>query len=342
MVLDPFVDRDNYDYSVFYPGTLGLCKWDGHWVGIPMDIWPKVLVYNKTLFDEAGVEYPSKDWNDKDWNWDTLIEKAQALTKVEGNRTTQFGMSNIGPGDRMAFRQFGQSWFPKEDFEPGYATKFVGNTEAFISAMQLMYDMIETWGVAPTPAQSEALQAGAPNLFMTGKIAMGFFFPWNFPSYSEIEAFEWDLAALPYPKWGSFEQERFNFLYPDQYFIMKGCLAPAEAWNLLKFLCSEEGQLVFPTQVGGMPARMSTAETAWVDLRLEESGKPRESIEVVLDAAGVETPSESHAFVHWQEMWEKGIQPFFEQVFLGELTPGQAVVEMEEAVTRVIEETTPE
>ena len=195
--------------------------------------------------------------------------------------------------------------------------------------------------MAPTPAQSEALTAGAPNLFMTGKIGMGVFYPWSFGAYSEIEAFEWDVAALPWPAWMGHDLERFNFMYPDQYFIMKGCLAPAEAWDLLKMLCSEEGQLEFPTKVGAMPARQAVAETAYVDVRMAETGLPKESIDVVTQGALHQTPSESHAFVHWQEMWEKGIQPPFEQVYLGELTPEQAVLEMEEAVNRVIEETTP-
>lgn len=340
MVLDPFVERDNYDFSDFFPGTLGLCQWEGHWVGLPMDVWPHVLVYNKSLFDEAGLDYPSKDWNDKSWDWESLVETAKALTKVDGGRITQFGMSGIGP-DRMAFRKFGQSYFAKQDFDAGYAEKFTGNTEAFVDAMQFMYDMVSEHEVAPTPAQSEALQAGAPNLFMTGKIAMGSFFPWSFGSYSEIEAFDWDLAALPYPKFMGHDLERFNFMYPDQYFIFKGCLAPAEAWDLLKMLCSEEGQLEFPTKIGGMPARQSIAGTTYVDIRMEQTGLPKESIDVVTQGAVLEIPSESHAFVHWQEMWEKGIQPPFDQVFLGDLTPGQAVGQMEEAVNRIIEETTP-
>jgi len=340
MVLDPFIERDNYDVSVFYPGTLPLCQWEGHWIGLPIDVWPGLLVYNKTLFDEAGVEYPGQDWSDKGWSWDALLERAQKLTKVEGDRTTQFGISGIGP-DRMAFRAFGQSYFAREDFDVGYPQKFVGNNADFIDAMQYMYDMVETWGVAPTPAQTEALQAGAPSLFMTGKVAMDMFYPWNFGSYSEIQDFEWDLAALPWPAYGGHDLERFNFMFPDQYFIMKGCLAPAEAWELLKQLCSEEGQLGYPTAAGGMAARMSVAGSVFVQKRMEQTGLPEKSLQVVLDAAEIETASESHCFVNWQELWEKGIQPHFERVFLGELSAQEAAAQMETDVNRIIAETNP-
>src|SRR5262245_2668239 len=45
-----------------------------------------LLYYNKTLFDKAGVSYPTPDWT-----WGNFVEAAKALTVRDGDRVTQWG-----------------------------------------------------------------------------------------------------------------------------------------------------------------------------------------------------------------------------------------------------------
>jgi len=131
-------------------------------------------------------------------------------------------------------------------------------------------------------------------------------------------------------------------MYFDQFFILRGCIVPDKGWDLLKFLSSPEGNLYYPIEANGsMPPRQSVAATAYIDFQMDEIGLSREQIQVFLDAATFMWNSESHLFVHWQEMWEKGIQPYFEEVFIGKASPAEAAAKMEEAVNRIIEETTP-
>ena len=44
------------------------------------------MLYNKKLFDEAKVPYPTADVNDKNWNWDTLVETAKELSRPSKNQ----------------------------------------------------------------------------------------------------------------------------------------------------------------------------------------------------------------------------------------------------------------
>ena len=44
--------------------------------------------YNSTLLDAAGQAYP-----DDSFTWDAHLAMAKALTKTEGDKTTQFGTS---------------------------------------------------------------------------------------------------------------------------------------------------------------------------------------------------------------------------------------------------------
>ncbi|MCA5011083.1 extracellular solute-binding protein, partial [Clostridioides difficile] len=57
-------------------------NWEGtKQYAVPKDIDTIALWYNKTMFDEAGIPYP-----DKDWTWDDYAEAAKKLTKADGSQ----------------------------------------------------------------------------------------------------------------------------------------------------------------------------------------------------------------------------------------------------------------
>ena len=52
---------------------------DGRIYGVPKDKDTVCLVYNKEMFDAAGVSYP-----DESWTWDTLVEASQQIYDATG------------------------------------------------------------------------------------------------------------------------------------------------------------------------------------------------------------------------------------------------------------------
>lgn len=53
---------------------------DGHYYGVPKDKDNGVLVYNKEMFDAAGVAYP-----DDDWTLDDMVDASQKIYDATGN-----------------------------------------------------------------------------------------------------------------------------------------------------------------------------------------------------------------------------------------------------------------
>ncbi len=53
------------------------------------------LWYNKTMFDEAGLDYP-----DESWTWETLADAARKLTKEDGS---QYGFSSAATYNQDGF-----------------------------------------------------------------------------------------------------------------------------------------------------------------------------------------------------------------------------------------------
>jgi ABC-type glycerol-3-phosphate transport system substrate-binding protein len=56
--LAPLIQKNNYDLSGFPQDAVNIYKLDEGQVGIPFAIYPSVLFYAKSLFDEAGLAYP--------------------------------------------------------------------------------------------------------------------------------------------------------------------------------------------------------------------------------------------------------------------------------------------
>ena len=88
--LDDFIARDNFDTADISQQNLKLYNVDGVQYGFPADAPNQQLFYNKTIFDEAGVEVPSSDWEDEGWNWDAFLDKAKAVT---GQRKRRLGLA---------------------------------------------------------------------------------------------------------------------------------------------------------------------------------------------------------------------------------------------------------
>src|SRR5690242_3248973 len=71
------------DLRQFVPESLESYTYNGHLYGIPRDIAPMGMYYNKDLFDAAGLPYPSDDWTREDY-----LRIAKQLTQPQ---LDQFG-----------------------------------------------------------------------------------------------------------------------------------------------------------------------------------------------------------------------------------------------------------
>ncbi len=88
--LTPYFDSDAMPRSDFFEGILKISEFGGKLYGIPFEIPMFIFWYNKTLLEAAGVGIP-----DATWTWEKHHEAAQAATKKDGDRVTQYGSAGI-------------------------------------------------------------------------------------------------------------------------------------------------------------------------------------------------------------------------------------------------------
>ncbi len=319
--LDEFVKRDQVDLSDFHPDGMKGCMWDGKLCALPLDLWPHVLFYNKTLFKAAGIPSLTTDWNDAAWTTDKYLELAKALTKREGDTVTQFG-SDVYFNYWAAGWIFGGDFLPPETYETGRVKAFVGDTDPRVAAaVQWAADLILKEKVAPSPAQTQQLQAGAPALFMSGKVAMSVGNIGSLSNFAKIDQFEWGVAPVPNPPGGA---KRHLHVWIDFWSMIKGVKNLEGAWQLMKFMISPEAQQIYPISYGPLRARASLGPD-WLKIQKSALKLSDAEINVMVDGPKYEQIDPENWTVNFSPLNSKVLQPALDKVWLGEATAADAI-----------------
>lgn len=91
------IKEDNVDTGKYPEALVELYNVDGKQYAIPKDFDTIGVWYNKKIFDEAGVPYPTDDWT-----WDDMADIAKQLTRSDGS---VYGIS-AGYDTQTGFVQF--------------------------------------------------------------------------------------------------------------------------------------------------------------------------------------------------------------------------------------------
>ena len=269
MDLAPMIESNNYDLSVYDPGMVDFYLIEGEGqLGIPFGIYPSFLLYNKDLFDEAGVPYPPAEYGvpyvdadgvEHEWTIEYVAELAKFLTvDANGNDATmdefdnenivQFGFTQQWTDWRGAGTLWGAGSLVAED------GKTAQMPEQWVEAIKFTYDGWWNEWYNPNGAYggAEFLQsAGGP--FTSGNLAMTQLHTWYLAPWAfDGTTFDWDVAALP-----SYNGVTTAKMHADTFGILKGSSNPEAAFEVLTYMLSEEHATDLLTIYGGIPARLS-------------------------------------------------------------------------------------
>ncbi len=183
--IDPNFSYDNHPEDV-----KKLYRFKDKMWGVPKDFDCIVLIYNKTMFDEKGLEYPTDDWT-----WDQLEEAAAALTDKANNKYG-FGARNDEQAGWASFFYQNGGGILNED-----GTKALLDDPKTIEAMQWWMKMYENY----CPPMSTYSESDPQTVFAAGTVAMQTIGNWDMNFYTDNEALAgtWDICALPHPANGT-------------------------------------------------------------------------------------------------------------------------------------------
>jgi multiple sugar transport system substrate-binding protein len=303
--LDPYIEQDQYPIDAFYETAVAQFSSGGKLYGIPRETSSIVVVYNKNLFDEEGLDYPTEDWT-----FDDMLELAQALTKrdAQGN-ATQFGVSvpmTLGTTMWPTIWSFGGDMlnWPEN-------TKCMLTEPESIAAFQWLSELVNVHKVAPAAAELAA--QGAMDLFISNKLAMAFIGRWDVATVLRADPnFNMDIQHIPTGPAG-----KVTRLSSGAYAVTAGSKYPEAAWEFVKYLTGRpvydyfaRGGLIIPAYI---PA--ATGE-AFLD-----PTTPPEHTEIFLDALAYARPEP--ITTNYPEILDV-VGPEIEAVMLGHITAQQA------------------
>lgn len=163
---------------------LDIFDFDGELLSLPYLYSNYVIAYNKDIFDEANLEYPTADWTETEF-----VELAKTLTSGEGPEKT-YGMWFGGWVCELVRALYGE---PKM-YDTENMVMQATNNEKFKAAFQLLGDLHKD-GYCSNEVTKTTTTGG----FVTGKYAMAIAMTGDIASYQKQigDNFKWDIVELP-------------------------------------------------------------------------------------------------------------------------------------------------
>ncbi len=242
--LDEYMAEAGVSRDEFLDTLINAFTWNGKTYGIPKDFNTLALFYNKDLFDQAGLEYPTNDWT-----WEDL--KAAAQTIKEKTGVAGFSVpADPGRFPIFVFQNGGK--IMTDDF----SDTLLDSPEVIEAAEFYTGARAEGWAIIPQDVgvgwQGEA--------FGKGDVAMVLEGGWMVP-YLSAQFPDRNYGAVHPPAGPKGEG---NLVFTVAYSISVNSKNPQAAFDAIACITSEENQLKVLESGFALPSRKALQDADYL------------------------------------------------------------------------------
>jgi multiple sugar transport system substrate-binding protein len=269
-----------------------------------------VLIYNKNLFDRAGIAYPNDDWT-----WADAMTAAKAIRAL--------GSNIFGYYHPLSFTEFYKTAAQNNgSFLSADGKRFTSNSPENVETVAYLVDMQRGSNVMPTPEQLGGMEDW--DLFKAGRLGMIVNGIWAFPSFIRDCDFAWDIAVEPGNK------QKATHFFSDGYVVNKDSPVAAEAAKFIAFISSNlEAVQIRLDAAWELPPLIDSTVIAQYKAKTPPAN--REAVFKSLDY--LVTPPVITQFSQMQDIVTKHLK----EAAAGSVSPAQALANMEAELTRTID-----
>jgi len=245
MDLSQQIQQDKIDMSQYYPALVKEWTYKDGVYGLPKDWDTIAILYNKQMFQKAGLAAPTNmSWNPTDGG--TFLQLAQKLTvdqngkhptdaAFDAKHISQYGFvsENTNQEGYWNFISMNGGTFLDKPF----GQNFQFDQPQSVQALQFLVDLINKYHVSPSATETNNNSGIAEQLFEGGHVAMIAAGSWELNPVSQQTTLPWGVAQLPAGPNGVVSA--FNGLTDSIYAKTQH---PKEAWELEKWLGSQQSQ----------------------------------------------------------------------------------------------------
>lgn len=193
--IEEYAEVAGDDLEAEYGSILDSCSVDDEVYGIANNVNTWAIYYNKSVFDEAGIDYPSET---DPMTWDEYQELAIALTSGSGTDkiygTLEIEWPQFWYAEAILTLEGAESFYT----EDGTASNI--EDPAFAEALQNKMDRMYVYESTPTYADVVSSATGV-QAFCNGNYGMGIFGTWmlNFLIDEETYPRDFNVGMAPMP-----------------------------------------------------------------------------------------------------------------------------------------------
>ncbi len=271
-----FIDGENgltdEEMADVYPALIEYASWQGTMYSLPMEATNLGLIYNKTHFEEAGLdpERPPRTWEE-------LVEYSRILSKDENGdgryeRIGFFVPAVPSSGPQGAYMMW--QWTPFLWQAGGYLvdedqTEIMWDREAGVDALTLWKSIYEKQNQRTFTSEDPL------TVMASQQIAMMLDGPWNLPRYPQLfSRFDWGVAMLP-----EGPSKRATVVAGEYLAIFKQSRNPDAAWEFVKWIIDPEIQAFWSMESGYLPVRESVVDVPEFQAFLDDHPAQRAFVE---------------------------------------------------------------
>jgi multiple sugar transport system substrate-binding protein len=255
--LNAYIERDNFPIEEFVPSIIEGMSWEGQVYGLPFDLGPLMIFYNKDRFDAAGLS-PTPAWT-----MDEFHAAAQALT-TDG----KYGVG-VTPGLFAQWVASSGASYIAEDGSYDFTNPDV------VAAVERLVGLVSNDKVAPAVASASADEVNQGR-FDSGDVAMYVDGPWAL--ISKKTSVKFNLGVLPMPA----APGGLSMTSGAGFGIWAGSPHKEEAWKAVQVITSPEALALLAKSGRALPARIAE-QSYWFDFAAKDVAGAQESLTYAME-----------------------------------------------------------
>lgn len=246
--LNPYVAEAEGLEEDLYHGLMRVARHGGTLPGLPIEVSPPLITYNKEMFDREGLAYPTDSWT-----WDDMVELGKRLTyRDEQGTARQFGFgigADIEWFEPFVMRNGGRYISPDGSTSRGYV-----DSPATIEAFRKLIEAYRVHRIIRKPDEpSEAA-------VWYEESAMTFSFAWHTGNLFHHKVGDrFGIVGLPNMPGG----DKANMIYMGGAGIATKSKQPRLAWDFLRHYVLECHSWMPPISISQAERRGLTEHRIW-------------------------------------------------------------------------------
>ncbi len=311
VTLNDYVKDPSFGWNDFWPSERESATVDGKIVGIPALVDNLALVYNKKLFDQAGLAYPNANWT-----WTDFQNAAKKLTDPSKK---QFGWAYVNDaGEDTVWRYDALLWQAGGQILSPDGKHAAFDSPAGLKAMTFLQQM---GPIDHATYLDNGSDTYAP-LFNSGKIAMLYTGPWDLSQFPKV-----DYGVVQLPK----DLNHQTISGPDNWVLFNnGDDRVNASIAFMKWWTDPKQLLEWSTSTGDLPTKQSVQQLPGYKAYVTKY--PGDAVFVANLANALQVRPVTPDYPKISAAMGQAIQG----VLLGKLTPQQALDQASQGVNNVL------